>query len=292
MIIREGTIGDAPAIVDLLRKSLGQELMPKTEAFWLWKHVENPFGHSDVLLAYENAELVGVRAFMKWEWSGPQGKLKAVRAVDTATHPKHQGKGIFKSLTLLLVEKCKADGVDFIFNTPNKQSGPGYLKMGWQRVGRVSIAFQALWPTTQTPNFKQQFAWNEQWLSQYSPGLGAKVVTSRTAEYFRWRYGKNPNVPYQLVSGEGFAYVFRLKQHRWGLEFRICDSFMLTGAETRAKKALAIAARQSGAKVITGSNSAASFPVGPLLTWYPLSNRAKDLPLSEWKPSLGDIEVF
>ncbi len=32
------------------------------------------------------------------------------------------------------------DGVDVVFNTPNDQSRPGYLKMGWSEVGRVPVA--------------------------------------------------------------------------------------------------------------------------------------------------------
>ena len=33
---------------------------------------------------------------------------------------------------------CAREGVDFVFNTPNDQSRPGYLKMGWQLVGKLT----------------------------------------------------------------------------------------------------------------------------------------------------------
>src|SRR5688572_13844447 len=100
MQIREATELDIPIIVDLLKLSLGESLMPKSEAYWRWKHVENPFGASPVLLCFEDDMLIGVRAFMRWQWFH-NGKIQtAVRAVDTATHPAHQGKGIFKKLTL------------------------------------------------------------------------------------------------------------------------------------------------------------------------------------------------
>src|SRR5688572_3667570 len=139
MLIREATEADIPAIVELLKISLGESLMPKSEAFWKWKHIDNPFGKSPVLVAEENGQLIGVRAFMQWEWQYQNKIYKAVRAVDTATHPQHQGKGIFKKLTLELVEQCKAKGVDFIFNTPNKSSKPGYLSMGWMSNGKLKI---------------------------------------------------------------------------------------------------------------------------------------------------------
>ncbi len=70
----------------------------------------------------------------------PEGEtLRAVRAVDTATHPDHQGKGIFTKLTLGAIPDLDDDGVDLIFNTPNDKSRPGYLKMGWSEVGRVPV---------------------------------------------------------------------------------------------------------------------------------------------------------
>ena len=64
---------------------------------------------------------------------------RCLRAVDTATHPEHQGKGIFKKLTLQLIDEAAKQGYDFIFNTPNAQSTPGYLKMGWKRWGKVPL---------------------------------------------------------------------------------------------------------------------------------------------------------
>ena len=39
-----------------------------------------------------------------------------------------------------IVEALTAEGVQFVFNTPNEQSRPGYLKMGWRVVGRPAVA--------------------------------------------------------------------------------------------------------------------------------------------------------
>ena len=98
MIIRPATYDDTPAIIELLKKSLGESMIPKSAALWSWKHEQNPFGPSFVLLAEENNELIGVRAFMQWQWVWNDKIYRAIRAVDTATHPKHQGRGIFKKL--------------------------------------------------------------------------------------------------------------------------------------------------------------------------------------------------
>ena len=65
--------------------------------------------------------------------------MRAVRAVDTATHPDFRGQGVFSALTLGALEELRSDGVAFVFNTPNERSRPGYLKMGWQPVGQVRV---------------------------------------------------------------------------------------------------------------------------------------------------------
>jgi len=38
-------------MIELLKKKPGEGLIPKSEALWTWKHEENPFGASFVLLA-------------------------------------------------------------------------------------------------------------------------------------------------------------------------------------------------------------------------------------------------
>src|SRR5688572_1153461 len=106
MEIRIATARDIDAIVQLLKESLGESLLPKSTEYWQWKHVNNPFGASPVLLAVEGDKIIGVRAFMCWKWRQGDNIINAVRAVDTATHSDHQGKGVFSKLTLKLLERC------------------------------------------------------------------------------------------------------------------------------------------------------------------------------------------
>ena len=136
---RKATEADIPEIIQLLKKSLGESLIPKSQELWNWKHLHNPFGKSPVILADENGQLVGLRAFLKWEYQVGSETLFACRAVDTATHPDYQGKGIFKNLSLSLIDEIKNEGVNLIFNTPNSKSTPGYLKMGWEKWGKLPL---------------------------------------------------------------------------------------------------------------------------------------------------------
>lgn len=306
MVIRNAEETDIPAIVELLKLSLGESLMPKSEAFWRWKHVDNPFGQSPVLLALENDQLIGVRAFMRWEWKQGNKIYKAVRAVDTATHPQHQGKGIFKKLTLQLVDQCRAGGVDFIFNTPNKSSKPGYLKMGWRSNGKMKLYIKpVLSPGKQASDFDSVYGISQHGI-RFNQELihddATRLTTSVTEQFLNWRYGANPNINYYSFSDHPdkptYLTIFRLKPNRLGIEFRVCDTFQHQDVNKRAyKKHLLHVIHASGARLVSSAMNKSLLPtlslsVGPEITTYPLSFDHNFLTFNFWKPSLGDMEVF
>ena len=134
-----GTEEHTRQIVELLKITLGESLTKKTIEFWNWKHTENPFGKSKIILAFDGEMLVGVRAFMCWQFSNATETIKCVRAVDTAVHPSYQGKGIFSKLTIRSLDECKKDNISIVFNTPNKISKIGYLKLGWVDIGKLPL---------------------------------------------------------------------------------------------------------------------------------------------------------
>lgn len=146
--IRDARDSEVEAIVELLRLGLGEGAVPRTEAFWRWKHQANPFGESPVLVAEAGGRLIGVRAFLRWTWhlggEGDSAAVAAVRAVDTVTHPDWRGRGLFSELTRRLVDHVASEGAAFVFNTPNRKSGPGYLKLGWEEVGGLPVYFRPL----------------------------------------------------------------------------------------------------------------------------------------------------
>ena len=232
MIIRKATAEDIPAIVQLLKASLGDVSSAKSEAYWNWKHVHNPFGPSPVLVAEENGSLIGVRAFMRWDWQQDGKIYRALRAVDTATHPAHQGKGIFKKLTLQLIEEASKEGFDFIFNSPNAQSTPGYLKMGWEVWGKVPVHIR---PVLHFKSYKAHLfdTFHQQLMNTSLDTIPLKWVSTGTGMqtafpegFFSWRYQHCPVKPYGLdqskKNNNQLWLFFTVKMQRWGAELRIC----------------------------------------------------------------------
>ena len=328
MIIRTATPGDKPAIIELLKKSLGESLIPKSTELWNWKHEQNPFGPSFVLLAEEENELIGVRAFMQWKWQWNNKVYNAIRAVDTATHPGHQGKGIFKKLTLKQLEICKQQGIDFVFNTPNEQSRPGYIKMGWQQQGKLPLKIKLLCPLPMTFRIAlkkkvapstftaaSHAAWKQvlnNLLDKQPLAInGIHTVTSN--EYLTWRYTQNPLFPYQFISdNKNYLLIYRIKSHRSYQELRITD-FILYNED----QAIVQHIKQEMKKVckvlktdmisISG-NPYLQFrpyfkwmgilpvkPLGPIVTLRKVNPDLDFVSLMDshnWKYSLGDLELF
>ncbi|MGW4651675.1 GNAT family N-acetyltransferase, partial [Kitasatospora sp. NPDC004289] len=134
---------DTPAVLELLTASLaGGPTGTRSADFFAWKHHRNPFGASPGLVAVTpGGRIVGVRLFLRWEWRAVDRVVRAVRPVDTATHPDFQGRGIFRRLTTELLEQVSSEA-ELVFNTPNGNSLPGYLKMGWQDLGQVPVSLR------------------------------------------------------------------------------------------------------------------------------------------------------
>jgi GNAT superfamily N-acetyltransferase len=238
--------------LDLMRVALGDNsAAAKTERYWNWKHLNTPFGASHVIGARsDDGELASLRVLMRWDLQAPGGRrVNALRPVDTATHPEHQRRGLFKKLTLRAVDEAIHDGFALLFNTPNENSRPGYLKMGWRVVNR--------WPLYARPTRlgrlvrrKKRLAPKGQLTMPWAvfreiKGLDIERVvtdsearrvhvgwrTPRDMAYLDWRYGQAPDLDYMVVPRvvdgqvDGFL-IGRMATGMYGLQaFLITEMF-------------------------------------------------------------------
>lgn len=250
--VRRAGNADVEAILALVKQTLGERNVPRDVSYWNWKHRENPFGVSPCLVAEANHRIVALRAFMRWSWRSNGADVRAVRAVDTATHPEWREKGIFSRLTRTLVSEMQHEGVEFVFNTPNAQSRPGYLNMGWISLGRTSLWLRPVRPlaalrsliSTRHSHGSNNVA-VEGHVARF-PGARAlvnhpelapildsltsdptRLTTRTTADYLRWRYADIPGFSYfasWVLDGSSSAVViFRLKRVGALRELRLCD---------------------------------------------------------------------
>ena len=309
IVVSQASINDIPKIVELLKLSLGESVVEKSSTIWNFKHVDNPFGPSHVLVATDDEKFVGVRAFMKWNWQLENQVWVAYRAVDTATHPDFQGKGIFKKLTLKALDDVQENQETFVFNTPNDKSRPGYLKMGWVVVDSLPIAivptilyiFQKTIINTnqiETNRLKELCEIHNKVLSENNI-----IFTPKSVSYLKWRFENNPMQKYKVVSTNDFYVAMYIKKRRFFKELRVVEviSVKQNSVEKEIRSAIISYAIKNRCWMITIANKNLFHfrlygKFGPKFTFKTLTKNDsfinKALNIYNWKYSLGDLELF
>lgn len=313
MLIRKADTADKENIVALLKESLGETLLKKSTKVWEYKHEENPFGESYILVGEEKQGIIGVRALMAWRWQKGLHVWKAYRAVDTATHPEHQGKGIFKKLTLQALTAVAAISPCFIFNTPNAQSKPGYLKMGWKPVGKIRLC---LWLVPLL-----NFCYRNKGVNDLSNSIEDAELkriceehneklshencffTPKTPEYLKWRYENNPMQAYTIYSDSSFYVAVYVKKHKRFKELRIAEYIGEPDGKQQIaleKQLLALASKE-GCLLVSAARTdlflgGIKGNFGPELVCREIKGHIVPELFNgiqeNWSYSLGDLELF
>lgn len=326
--IRPYREADEQEVIALLRAALGEGPSGhRSPSFFRWKHLENPFGRSLMLVAEERGRIIGLRAFLRWRFASGDRVVAAVRAVDTATHPEFQGRGIFSRLTRGAIELLRGDA-DLIYNTPNEKSLPGYLKMGWRVVGRVGVQVRVLRPVRMgmaltgrrqgrpEPEIDAPAAIEA--LSEESrlaellaslPSGDSRLATPMSAAYLQWRYGPGSELDYRALwadQGPGLA-IFRVRPRFGGYGISIAEVLVPDGASgtargllrsvvgtARAEHAVCAFPEGSAGRAAASRTGFVPAPRGVTFVVNPLTERLDPDPmtLEAWALSLGDVEVF
>ncbi|MEZ5243791.1 MAG: GNAT family N-acetyltransferase [Acidimicrobiales bacterium] len=316
--VRRGTNDDIPAAIAVAAAALGWRRDEPNEAFFRWKHLDNPAGPSPMWLAIDDTHagtdtVAGFRTMLRWNFTGPDGATRrAVRAVDTATHPDHQRRGIFRALTTAAVDELTADGIEFVFNTPNDNSRPGYLRMGWREVGRIPTRFALRGPTS-LPRLAQARTAAQKWSEPCALGVTvdraiddlveldaatpspSAIATTRTRDHLLWRYGFEP-LAYRVIRSDDAAAVIRLRRRGPALEAVLAEVF---SPDAKATRRLLRRLRHdlSADHLLTLARPPHPAPwlptlprLGPRLTVRDLAGTGPDL--EDFRFALGDIELF
>lgn len=141
-----------------------------------WKYTDNIYGDSYIVLAYHKDKAIGARAF----WRNDIDDNLSYQPCDTAVLKEFRGMGIFTKMTLIALENTKGA---FIYNYPNENSRPGYLKLGWN----INKCFY-LKPVLNKSKLKNE--------SKYIEG-----------DYLVWKFGKSPINKYFYYKKNGESYL-------------------------------------------------------------------------------------
>ena len=178
--------GDLPEALDALNEAFGSGF---DESWYRWKHLSGPYGSSWAWIARDVEGLLGLRILLPWRFRGPRGELAAARPCDTVTVPRARGRGVFRSLTEFALDQLAGE-VDLLFNTPNENSLPGYLKMGFRPWSEVSTKFALV--RHERSELTEHIG--------VPPETADVVETVRSPSFMEWRYERCPVYQYRGFS--------------------------------------------------------------------------------------------
>ena len=309
---RRATADDLPAILELCRRTLGWDDSGDWDGLYRWKHVDNPFGPSPTWVATVDDRVVALRVFLRWNFRRGDQLLHAVRAVDTATDAEFRGKGLFTALTSEALPELRAEGVTMVFNTPNDQSLPGYLKMGWRTVGRLRPVVRplglhslarlvrsrvpaSLWaqPFTIGRSVEEWLATDAAVVLSAHPRTDG-LRTSVDEAFARWRFGSALQ-PCRVIGTGGLVAVVQLRTRgrarelvclvAWGAA-RDIDRLLVETARAAEADVVLRLGRPSPSRGFIGVRA-----LGPRLTCLMLADLTPP-PLSEWQLTMADVALF
>lgn len=266
--------GDLAFVLDMLSDVFGKSF----DLEWFrWKHRSGPWGQSRGWVAHDGLGLLGVRLLLPWRFRSGEEVFHALRPCDTVTAPRARGLGVFRSLTERAIASV-SDDTDFLFNTPNSQSRPGYKQMGfveWESVPqRVAPVWSRREALTDNPVVRRE--------------LGLRTAVDD--EFLRWRYTDCPTASYLLFGLEDEAAGMVCRLRSWhGLRLMVVSE--LWGDRRQRARLLRGTAHETGARL--------AWMAGPPQSGIPSIQRASTLvtrydlrsdPMGPVKLSMGDLE--
>lgn len=288
----DDTVGGDFAIEPLSDRHIPEVLLALAEAHgpgfddvWFdWKHRRNPLGPSPGWVAVDNRGVIGVRLFLPWRFTDGDLTVSALRPCDTVTRGRARRRGVFAALTTFALDSVAAS-TDLIFNTPNKSSLPGYLKMGFT-------------PWTSVRQYMGAGFGSSALLD-----LGASVLPERIGRagfatdvdrgFLEWRYERIPGVGYEAAalrnSRSPAGVVYRVREWRRNRLLVISESW---GEVRELRTLLGSVARHEDTR-LTRVTEAGRSALLVRLSGTPTQVTHKILSGRQYPPpllSLGDIE--
>ncbi|HEX4186803.1 MAG TPA: GNAT family N-acetyltransferase [Solirubrobacteraceae bacterium] len=317
---------DEGRVLDLLHAVFGRwprDLGGVTAAeFFRWKHLDGPFGPSQLVVAEVDGSVVGFVAYMQWCLRVGEGTVKALRGVDLAVHPAHRMQGV--SLALRTASKFPSDA-GFVWSNPNVDSRAGGRRLG-RRPVRVVAQFVRLpapratllraaegrgaRPRELTVEARPASAALEDApltsLLDHARSVGGRMKTERTRDYLRWRYGQFDDYRAIRVPGEGAAEgvaVFRVRRHGAFWVSHVCE-VLVERRDRRIVRRLLQGVRNAAPVDLIRCSFASRAQAAPhgflhcrrrlLLTTQTLRPDAAPDPArpASWALSIGDLELL
>ena len=146
-----------------------------------WLYVENPDGPAVGMDAYLGDQLAAHYVTIPRQYRLGDTVFRALLSVNTATHPMHQRRGLFKRLAEATYDVGRAQGFHFVLGAANANSTHGFIRsLDFALLGKIRMV-----------------AWN----TKPAPTQDCLKLDSRP-EWLDWRL-RRPGANYRLTRSTG-----------------------------------------------------------------------------------------
>lgn len=133
---------DAPSLIRY--QTLFSACFPGASKFTLpmlkWLYVDNPDGKAIGFDAFDGGDLAAHYVCIPTTIRIHGVEQKALLSLNTATHPKYQGKGLFTTLAQMTYRAGADQGFGSVYGVANMNSTPGFIKkLGFQLVQSLDV---------------------------------------------------------------------------------------------------------------------------------------------------------
>jgi hypothetical protein len=275
---------------------------PRSADWWRWKHEDGPWGPSTGVGAVEGSQLLGVRVLLPWRFCVDGRPRPAYRAVDAATTPAAQGRGLFSTLNEELMRRVAAEEPECLgfFSTPNLESRRAYRRLGWEWLPPIAHRYLPVLPARSAGRAVE--AEPAALVPPPPTSPAGRVATAWDAPSWRWRVDERCGSTYlAAVDPDGDAHlVYRVGQRRGLRLVVVVHAWGTSRARRSLLGAVARSVRAVAALEPTGPGAAADRAVaGPrwpsltrgnslLAVWQPSGTELLDV--ARWSVTFADLE--
>jgi GNAT superfamily N-acetyltransferase len=184
--LREVSVDDASIAqaAELLRHVFPRSAHFTDEAV-RWQYRDNPDGHVVGFNAWLGEELAAHYVTIPLLARVNGREEKGLLSLNTATHPSHQGKGLFTQLAKATYERGGREGFGFVVGVANANSTHGFTKkLGFQLVSplRAMIGIGALPWSRARVDVQYEGIWSERKIKWRLAHPVYRYTATRTAE--------------------------------------------------------------------------------------------------------------
>ena len=237
-VVELASDADKDRVLELLQHSFlsvqRSETVERDARFWSWKYRSSPFGAAFIQVIRDGENVVATGCLWPMTLLSEGRRLKAFQTCDVAVHPDFRRRGFLKEILSARKLLAFEQGGELLFSFPNPNSLPGYIKSGWQYVGRVPWLVRLAKPLavvrdclnpgkSKAIEVPIKYLLREAIASEipaHSAGLEDSISLDRPAGYWRWRFSEHPNRQYGLVrssTDQNSIAVFTLSRKPSGL---------------------------------------------------------------------------